>query len=240
MAINLRDRLTFLFNGGRGIGTDQLEGQIDRSQLAADVGMPTYLAGSPTYDQANNRLVVTGYPEAHISSMWFLILPAVLGRKPDTLRLQVGTSEEDLTDLRNNVVNASMLTPRAIIAILRYAGSFRLTEELPPRPKDYVTRVAVSADKVLSSAEIVAGGASAIDSTDLTSPTWTGKSYVFIGVPDDTPDISSIAILPGNFNQISSFSRIAGTINDPSGVPYKWWVSFDALNAPGGDSFRVE
>ena len=49
MAIVLRDFITFPFNGGRGLRTNQLAGEINRSQLHKDVGMPTY-GGTTTYD----------------------------------------------------------------------------------------------------------------------------------------------------------------------------------------------
>ena len=54
MPINLRDRLTFLFNGGKGIGTDQLDGTIENSQLADSSGIKTYFASGSVYTPASN------------------------------------------------------------------------------------------------------------------------------------------------------------------------------------------
>ena len=233
MPITLRDFITFPFNGGRGIRTDQLDGEIAAAQLAADAGMPVYLNTGATYTAAQNRITLTGAADPPVPSLFFAFVPNDVGHKSNALTIAAGSVEELLHDPAGDDVSARRLSPGALIGILRLAASFRLSEHPPTRPVDYAIRSAASEDDTLTTDEIGAGTASVPPSRIARTPDYSGNRYVFVGVPDETADITSV--LSANIENLHVMQRVPGTVDDPDGVAYKWWRWSGALNEFGAN-----
>lgn len=83
-------------------------------------------------------------------------------------------------------------------------------------------RVAVSTDVTLTTDEIDAGTSVAM-AGPITLPSFNGNRYIFIGVPADAADLTSITL--AGSNQISGFTRVAGAIGG-----FKWWRSANSLS----------
>ena len=103
MSINLRDRLTFLFNGGRGVGTNQLDGEFVKSVNDAGTEITQQNADGDEVDVGLN---------AELSSADRHDLNATSGLIAKTADLEVEATEhtwEDVDDLDNGgyVSNAS-------------------------------------------------------------------------------------------------------------------------------------
>ena len=220
MPITLRDFLSFPFNSGRGIKTDQLDGMVTFDQLDEDTGMPVYLVTAPVYSEADNRITLTGLTDPPNPSMIFALLPTVLARKDAALTLVAGSFSAPLTNPAGVAVSAVDLTPSALVGLLRLSGDVRLAEYQPKRPQDYTIRSALSVDVTFTEAEILAGTTSATPT--ITTPTSPDPAYYAFGVPDSTDDITGIVSF--GVNQIAAYERIAGTIS-VSGTLYKFWRS---------------
>ena len=244
MPINLRDRLTFLFNGGKGIGTDQLDGTIENSQLADSSGIKTYFASGSVYTPASNTIAATivGVDNSEVDTVseFFFQAPGDMDRKADAMTLSIAGQNRGLLDVQGNAISARQLTPDALYNVFRYFVNsglrYRMFEPLETRPQDYDIRAAVSEDTTFTDSEILSGTTS--ETAVITLPTWmTENHYVLVGVPDDTGDIIDLTLT--GFSQFNGFARVAGA-RDVEGRDYKFWRSSNAfIPAFSGQSYTV-
>ena len=108
--------------------------------------------------------------------------------------------------------------------------------DVPATQNPRMYHVAISEDTTLTEAEVAAGNSQTYTFVDV--PTWpdTETRYVFVGVPDDRPDIIGINVATAEepedfFTRV--FERVPGTVNDANGVPVKWWRTTLAYDSPG-------
>ena len=202
---------------GVGVSEARVQELIDATDLSR--GMPVYLSLSPTYSAADNRISEIALANAPVPSLTYLRLPAAMGRKTDDLTLMLGTNSLSLVDILGTNVAAAQLTPSALVSVLWLSGEARLTEPLPVR-LDRNIKVAISADTVLTVAEINAGMASFTN--EIALPTWGQGAlrYVFIGVPTNEPDITDIRA--GGFSSFGAYQAVAGEVDG-----FMWWRSID-------------
>lgn len=187
----------------------------------AEVGsMPVYLVTGPTYDAATRRLTLVGLSVLTIPAFVFVKLPA-LPRDSNAVTVRVAGIDETLTDIHGDDVSSALLTPGALVGMVRYAGAARLTEPLLPRPQDYAIVCAVSVDAILTEAEVLTGSVSPVDSGDFLFPVWAASSFVFLGVPADARDITRVSISGSPVNNVGLYWMTNFTVNY-DGIAYKW------------------
>ena len=175
MAIPFRDFFEFLFNGGKGIRTNQLDGEITQAQLADDTGIREYVGESFTHDSVNNRItgnvrgLDTGDTFERYSRM-IAFSPDPLGRQSDALRMVAHTVNLPLVDRDGQPVSARQITPGRLYEILQAFSAFAFIQPLGLRPQDYKILSAISEDETFTEAEILAGTESPTDSNVLNTP----------------------------------------------------------------------
>ena len=221
----------------RSVVTDIVDSMALESALtpgAAGSGMPTFSAGALTYDGAANEITgdLTNFAAMPpLPSLIVAIMPADIDRQAEDLRMTLNLRDFALLSVLGDPVAARDLTPGCAHLILRASTGYRLLDPLGVRPQDWVIRSAWSdGDRVLTEAEIAAGTAGTAGDTGLTvADSSVQNAYIGFGVPDTTPDITRIFYF--NSSRTHLFQRVAGTVNDPNGAPYKWWVSLGLQNS---------
>ena len=150
----------------------------------------------------------------------------MLNRAAVDIELQINGDTSRVRGIRDasgNLIYARDLIPNTLYPLLAGFVSamqeYIITEHLASRPQDFQIACAVSVDEDLSAVAIADGTVSPVDSGDFLLPVYTDRSYIFIGVPTDAPDINSVLILGGQ--NIGSFTVDAGVLNYGT-VPYKW------------------
>lgn len=213
--------------------TDAPEGGIsaaDVRQLAADLvdtlfyrtSMPIYQAGVAAYDSATATIsadIGGGAPQ--LPSFLAMVMPSV-DRSGLAARLRIGGYERPLVDPIGNAVAPRQITPERVHWILRGANYYRIMDVLGVRPQDFAIRCALSQDQNLTAAQVAAGTSS--DTSLVAIPDFGGENsaYVYVGSPEDAPRRVWIGLAEGGRNQIGGYQEVAGTIDDPNGVPYSW------------------
>ena len=205
----------------------------------AGSGMPTFSAGQLTYDGANHRITgdLTNFDEMPpLPSLIVMIVPGDVDRQTDALRVTLNLRDFALLDVLGNAVSANQLTPGCAHLVLRASTGYRLLDPLPVRPSDWVLRAAASDDQMLSEAQVAAGTAALVGRRTVIlpadptpdAPPPHGGSYAWLGVPVGVPDLTNIFL--GGHAQFGGFTRHVPSVNDPNGVPYKWWRSNQVLS----------
>ena len=234
MAIVLRDFITFPFNGGRGLRTNQLAGEINRSQLHKDVGMPTY-GGTTTYDAGTDKIVaaISQLGEVIVPplpSQLLMTMPTAIDRKGVALNMNAGGVDFPLRTLENGAVAARDLAPGCLHGILRSANRFIFTEALPPRPQDYELVVGWGniTDGSLDAAALAAAQSFGTNlATVPTAPPGAGRSgMLWMGVPTDARDLFQAFRqddVRGEDKILSGPTFDSSVTNSVGGVAYKWY-----------------
>ena len=195
--------------------------------------MPTFSSQALDYTAADALLegmLANHDGDIPLPSLLIVYVPGDLDRARDNLDLSLNGTRYGLTDAEGQPVIAAQLTPGGVCLMGRFVNQYRILTALPRRPQDYDFRMAFSPDLDLSAAEIAAGAT--FPTNQVVIPDFgADPAYWFIGVPDDTGDITSWS-QQGGFDNFGVYVRVPGTIDDPDGVPYKWWSSRFPVPAP--------
>ena len=247
--IRFRDYIEFLFNSGRGIRTNQLDGDIDKDQLHDNAGKGVYV-GEFVYSAANNRFALNvqllGNAELPRGSVMYGRVPDATDRKNVGLTVSgQGLSGVALRDQGQRQVVARDLTPGCIHTIFRYvggAGDLLFTETLPKRPKDYKIALVISEDNQLTQAEADAASSTTVTGRYVNAYVMDGgftvRRYFFIGIPQDAPNLSEAYFGNETTGQYDGPLNILGTNRSAQfvydsqwdgitfeGSPYWWYRS---------------
>lgn len=238
MPITLRDFISFPFNGGRGIRTDQLDGAIDRSQLAANAGEPTllYTTVGTAYDDATHLLTVGlrpgAGPPALGTSVW-IIMPAGMPRTSDAMTISIGGAPSvPLRAISGQAVSARQLTPGCLHEVLVLVGQVRFVAPLPSvRDQDWEL-AAFWSDENLEDEAVDAdqfGGIETFSTSTITVPAYVPgardrNAYLFLGVPMDAPDIVRASGFEVSIDTRLSLEQVpaAQFAGQVGGSDYRW------------------
>lgn len=191
-----------------------------------------------TYNDSESRLELmvsglSGLPT--IGTVFYLLTPASIPRTepPAMLELGVnGSTNLPFEDAMGNQLDTNQVGPNTIYEAIFATTGYRVVNNVPRRPQDYDIKAAVSPDQTLEQAEIDAGTTSATPT--ITIPTFTTNSYIYFGVPTNTPDISDL--IRQGISNIGGFERATPATQDG----YKWWVSVSPKNQlASGDTYTV-
>ena len=115
------------------------------ADLAADVGIPTYVVATVAYDAARNTLTGSAYgnpPALATISLALIILPNDIDRKGEDLVLSVSGRTHGLIDFDGTTLRARDLTPGSLFQVLgSLLQAWRVTEPVTPRPQDFVVHM---------------------------------------------------------------------------------------------------
>ena len=240
MPIVFRDYFSFPFNGGRGVRTTQLDGDIRQGQLHEDAGMPTYLGRNAAYDTATSVITLDitelGTDEPPAPCLIYFALPDVIGREDVNLRLSPNGRERVLQEIVSvtALTKARDLTPGALLSVVAQpgaAGRYVIIEPLPVRPQDFDLAVgwihlrnAPPLDEEI--AALIGVTVPRFRSQDFNVPAHPAdpntRDYIWVGVPDDTPNID-IVRRPGT-RGLPMVQIDTSVLGNPmfNGVQYKW------------------
>ena len=129
MPLPRRDFLEFLFNGGRGLKMEQIDGvQTHLTSTGWDnVDDPQHLIIGPTMASVPDQMLL------------FFRLPFVIPRTTRNLTARIGAQNRELpvVGIDGGTIKPRDLTPGALHGMLIDTGGARFVEVIPPRPQDF-------------------------------------------------------------------------------------------------------
>ena len=227
MPLPRRDFLEFLFNGGRGLKMEQIDGvQTHLTSTGWDnVTDPQHLIIGPTMASVPDEMLL------------FFRLPFTIPRTTRNLTARLGAQNRELpvVGIDGETITPRLLTPGALHGMLIDTGGARFIEMLPPRPQDwimvgawsYTPSVSPDTASILSAAELADPTTTEYTVPDFMVPqapagASSNTGRLFMGVPMDAPDLVRVERVGGSSDLVLEDVAGGEAPGLYNGVAYKW------------------